>query len=47
MEGKIDAEANDHIRRTEVSLKSFTPGTYILQLLTNGQLVESRKVVKN
>ena len=33
--------------RTEVSLKSFAPGTYILQLLSNGQLVESRKVVKN
>jgi hypothetical protein len=46
MEGKMMLRQMITSERTEVSLKSFTPGTYILQLLTNGQVVESSKVVR-
>jgi hypothetical protein len=47
LEGKTMLRQMITSARTEVSLKSFEPGTYILQLLSNGQLVESRKIVKH
>jgi hypothetical protein len=47
MEGKMMLRQMIFSDRTEVSLNNFPIGTYILQLLKNGQLVESRKVVKN
>jgi trimeric autotransporter adhesin len=46
MDGKMILRQMITSEKTEVNMKRFIPGTYILQLLSNGQAVESRKIVR-